>query len=43
MCLTEFAILFDLDSVGVVLFVFESIVISLFAFRTRKNDLVFAH
>ena len=37
MLLAEFAILFDLDSVGVVLFVFESIVISLFAFRTRQS------
>lgn len=37
MLLAEFAILFDLDSVGVVLFVFESIVISLFAFRTYER------
>ena len=37
MLLAEFAILFDLDSVGVVLFVFESIVISLLAFRTRQS------
>lgn len=39
MFFAELAILIHFESFGIVLFVFESIVISLFAFRTRQSYL----
>ena len=38
MLLAEFAILFDLDAVGRVLFVFVRPVVAIFAFGTRQRD-----